>query len=78
LLFIASSKWQVIGYNMQQGWAVTMFEKTLFTPAGLDIYSRSEQGLGEEMEDEIVRQVKALGGEVGQLAEGFFVVKRGD
>jgi len=55
-----------------------MFEKTLFTPAGLDIYCRNAEGLGPVAEEEIVRQVKALGGEVAKLAEGFFVVKRGD
>ena len=42
-LMIASSKWQVLGYG--EGWAITYFAKTLFTPAGIDIYIRAEQGI---------------------------------
>jgi len=86
LLIIASSKWQVLGYDLSpgQGWAVTYFEKTLFTPAGLDIYARAvpgmdgQEGLGEEAVAEIVRRVQALEGEVGELAKSFFAVKHGD
>lgn len=73
---IASSKWQVLGYG--DGWAVTYFEKTLFTPAGLDIYSRDEKGLDPQLLSEILRVTRTLGGEVGKLANGFFEVKRGD
>lgn len=50
---IASSKWQLLGYNPPgedgEEWAVTFFEKTLFTPAGLDIYARMEKGLPEDL-----------------------------
>ena len=46
---IASSHWEVLGYGDGEGgeqWAVTFFAKTLFTPAGIDIYSRKKEGLG--------------------------------
>lgn len=57
---IASSKWQLLGYGPPGAgesaqaedspeWAVTFFEKTLFTPAGLDIYARTEQGLPDDL-----------------------------
>ena len=76
---IASSKWQVLGYDLDEGWAVTYFAKTFFTPAGIDIYSRAaEQGLRSELCREIITKTKALGGQVGKLAESLFEVKRGD
>jgi len=78
LLKIASSKWQVLGYDVQEGWAVTMFEKTLFTPAGLDVYVRHPGALSKERMDEIIRNVQGLGGEAGALANGFFEVSHGD
>jgi hypothetical protein len=73
---IASSKWQVLGYG--EGWAITYFAKTHFTPAGIDIYSRAEQGISSELCEEIMAKTRALGGEVGRLAESLFEVKRGD
>lgn len=75
-LMIASSKWQVLGYG--DGWAVTYFSKTLFTPAGIDIYSRDESGLSKDLFDEVLSKTKDLGGDVGKLAESIFEVKRGD
>lgn len=81
LLIIASSKWQVLGCNTSdaQGnhpWAVTFFEKTLFTPAGLDIYARSAEGVPEHILKEIFEGIKALGGDVAALSETFFEVER--
>lgn len=81
LLFIASSKWQVLGCSTSKAagghpWAVTFFEKTLFTPAGLDIYSRSAEGIPEPLLKEIFEKIKAAGGDVAVLAEAFFEVKR--
>lgn len=75
-LMITWSNWQVLGYG--DGWAVTYFAKTLFTPAGLDIYSRAEEGLPSKLLEEIMEKTRALGGELGSLAKGFFEVKRGD
>ncbi|KAI0930333.1 hypothetical protein AcW1_009056 [Taiwanofungus camphoratus] len=89
-LIIASSRWQVLGcddgrddgtdsttgVDVRPAWALTYFEKTLFTPAGLDIYARSAQGLPEGLLQEIINKAKALGGEVGLLADQFFEVER--
>ena len=41
LTLFARSRWKFLSGSIQQGWAVTQFEKTLFTPAGIDIYCRS-------------------------------------
>ncbi|KAF8701070.1 hypothetical protein RHS03_06575, partial [Rhizoctonia solani] len=73
-LTIATSKWQVLGYDPDQGWAVTYFSKTLFTPPGLDIYVRDPTSINKEIVDEIKEATRKLGGEVGTLAEGFFEV----
>lgn len=54
-LMIASSHWEVLGWGEEQNeggdsasattndWVITYFAKTLFTPAGIDIYSRKAQ-----------------------------------
>ena len=81
LLVIVSSKWQVLGCNTSDAegshpWAVTFFEKTLFTPAGLDIYARSAEGLPEPLLEEIFEKIKAVGGDVATLSETFFEVER--
>lgn len=55
-LMIASSHWQFLGYGEGPdgvGWAVTYFQKTLFTPAGIDVYSRRRDGLTSEMLERI-------------------------
>ncbi|KAL9618683.1 MAG: hypothetical protein Q9160_006650 [Pyrenula sp. 1 TL-2023] len=57
-LVIAGSHWEVLGWGTtateagEVDWAVTYFAKTLFTPAGVDVYQR--------------RAAKAEGGEEGQ------------
>jgi len=81
LLFIATSKWQVLGCNTSDEedshpWAVTFFERTLFTPAGLDIYARSAEGLPRPLLEEIFEKIKAVGGDVAALSETFFEVER--
>lgn len=51
-LKIASSHWEVLGWGVEaesgNKWAVTVFAKTLFTPAGIDIYSQSAKGLAPQ------------------------------
>jgi hypothetical protein len=77
LLKIASSHWQVLGYGEEDGgWAVTFFEKTLFTPAGLDIYARRKGGLSEELLDQIKGEIRAIETpSVKRLAELIFEIK---
>jgi hypothetical protein len=59
LLMIASSQWEILGWGEDaatgSSWVVTYFGKTLFTPAGLDFYSRSKDGLSEG----IITSIKA-------------------
>ncbi len=43
LLKVLKSKWRIIHFDTQNSYAIIFFEKTLFTPAGYDIISRSEK-----------------------------------
>ena len=70
----------MLGWGDLEGgeqWAVTYFAKTLFTPAGIDIYSRNKWGLSKDFVEEIKR---ALGGledeDVRKLAGKVFEVAR--
>lgn len=73
-LKITSSKWQVLGF--QDDVAVTYFAKTLFTPAGIDIYSRSREGVNKEAYESIVQQIKGHGNELEKLALDLFEIER--
>jgi len=86
-LMIASSRWQILGCQCQPldsatpgtstpEWALTYFAKTLFTPAGMDIYARTPEGLPDVLLQAIISKAKALGGEVGNMAHQFFEVER--
>ncbi|KAG9201224.1 hypothetical protein G6514_005953 [Epicoccum nigrum] len=77
-LVIATSKWEVLGYGDEEGgagnsWVVTYFAKTLFTPAGVDFYSRRGQ-LRPETVEAIKEAIKGLGGDVAKLGGQVFEV----
>ena len=58
-------------------WVVTYFAKTLFTPAGIDVYSRGKAGLSKEVLDGIWEALRGLGvEEIERLVEGVFEVPR--
>lgn len=61
---IASGHWEVLGWGdngaADDAWVVTYFAKTLFTPAGVDVYSRRREGLQEE----ILRGIKTALAEI--------------
>ncbi|KAL2047396.1 hypothetical protein N7G274_001417 [Stereocaulon virgatum] len=80
ILMIASSHWEVLGYgDLEAGhqWAVTFFAKTLFTPAGIDIYSRRKEGLGESVLGAIIEALAKVEHEsVRKLAGEIFEVRR--
>lgn len=78
LLQIASSRWQIIGFDPKSQWAVTYFASTLFTPAGIDVYTRTPDGLTPELFEEIKAALKTKGGELEKLADTMFEVKHGD
>lgn len=68
-LKIASSHWEVLGHGEEDGgWVVTFFEKTLFTPAGIDIYARQKGGLSAEL----IERIKA---EMRKIHDPAFVVQ---
>jgi|TARA_R110002003_G_scaffold104_9_gene8255 hypothetical protein len=76
-LMIASSKWEILGYGEEDvtgnSWVVTYFAKTLFTPAGLDFYSRQGRLAPKTVED-IKAGLKGLGGDVEKLAGELFEI----
>lgn len=86
---IASSQWEVLGYGTdivgaapgQQGqtkdWIVTYFSKTLFTPAGIDIYCRNPDGVSEECIENIKAELGNFGDEsLKKLAGEIFAIPR--
>lgn len=77
-LVIATSKWEILGYGDEDGtgnsWVVTYFAKTLFTPAGVDFYSR-KGSLTPQTIESIKAGLAGLGGEVAKLAGEVFEVQ---
>ena len=80
MLMMVSSHWEVLGYGDledEHQWAVTYFSKTLFTPAGIDVYSRKKQGLPEVFLPAVKEALAGIEHEpVQKLAEEIFEVKR--
>lgn len=80
MLMIASSHWEVLGYGdleNEHQWAVTYFAKTLFTPAGIDVYSRKKEGLPAPVLTALKEALAGIEHEpVQKLAEEMFEVKR--
>ncbi|OQD69183.1 hypothetical protein PENPOL_c002G03164 [Penicillium polonicum] len=77
-LMIASSHWECLGFGHTDDddqWMVTYFDKTLFTPAGIDVYSRNKEGLPQATVDEILDALKGLGvKDITDLANSVFQV----
>ena len=83
-LMVASSKWEILGYGeeasgasdhagLANSWVVTYFAKTLFTPAGVDLYSRRGQ-LAPATVEGIKEAIRGLGGDVAKLGGEVFEV----
>ena len=54
---------------------VSYFAKTIFTPVGLDILCKHEEGLSKEMVDEILNALKGAGDDgIQKLAGQMFKV----
>lgn len=78
-LMIASSHWEILSWGEEEGtgnkYVVTMFAKTLFTPAGIDVYSRDRSGVKRETLEGIKgalaevhdESVKKLAGEIFEI-----------
>jgi hypothetical protein len=83
LLMIASSHWEVLGWGEEEGtgnkWVVTMFAKTLFTPAGIDVYAKHRAGLKPETVEGIKRALEGIeDADVKKLAPQVFEIKSDD
>jgi hypothetical protein len=70
LLKIASSHWEVLGWGESEAggkserWVVTWFEKSMFTPEGVDVYCDAKGGISEELYAEVLRSLEALDAKV--------------
>ena len=79
-LMIASSHWEVLGWGEEQNnngnkWAVTAFAKTLFTPAGIDVYSQSRAGvLPETLEAIKAALAQVADQDVQKMAKDIFAI----
>lgn len=75
-LKIASSHWQILGYGDEEGgWMVTYFQKTLFTPAGIDIYARRHGGLSQDLLHRIKDEIRKTNDpKVARLAALIFPI----
>ncbi|KAK0263734.1 hypothetical protein LTR91_008498 [Friedmanniomyces endolithicus] len=82
-LKIAGSHWEVLGWGEEVAtgnkWVVTEFAKTLFTPAGVDVYSQRPEGLQQITLEGIKRALEGTGDEnVKRMAVELFEIKRDD
>lgn len=80
-LAIAGSHWEILGWGEEDSgnkWIVSMFAKTLFTPAGIDVYSLREEGVSGETLEGIKEALQAIEDEgVKKLAGEVFEIQRG-
>jgi len=72
-LKVASSHWEVLGWGERdiggekEMWVVTWFAPSMFTPAGVDLYSSRREGLSEETFRDIMAGLESL--ETKELAD---------
>lgn len=57
LLWLLSSKWDIVYLDREKQIAITHFEKTLFTPEGVDVISKKKELTTEEIQ-EILEVIK--------------------
>ena len=82
-LKIASSHWEVLCWGEEEGtgnkYVVTMFAKTLFTPAGIDIYSKERAGLKAETLEDVRKALREVEDEdIRKMSSEIFEVKIDD
>lgn len=81
-LCIASSHWEILGHGVvgddqANRWMVTYFSKTLFTPAGVDIYSRSGSRLPSETLEGIKGALARIDDlQIQKLVESMFDIEQ--
>lgn len=81
LIRVASAHWELLGWGgegEQDQWMVTFFEKTVFTPEGVNVYSRRPGGTSGEFLDEIQKSlVMTEHPSLERLAAELYEVQRG-
>lgn len=92
LLSLTTAHWEILGWGKTTSsspdeeadeWMCTYFAKTMFTPAGIDFYSRRRGGLSERTVKRLKEElgvVNDLGrregrAEMGRLIQGLFAVR---
>jgi hypothetical protein len=82
-LKIAGSHWEVLGWGEEEGtgnkWVVTMFAKTLFTPAGIDVYSKERTGVKSGTMEDIKKALAEVDDpDVKKMSAEIFQIKVDD
>lgn len=76
-LKVASSHWEILGWGVYEGkeWAVTFFAATVFSPAGIDLYSRTRERMPVGLVDGVKGQLAATeDATLRKLGEDLFQV----
>jgi hypothetical protein len=83
LLKLITSHWEILGHGKDEGaqesneWVVTFFSKTVFTAAGIDIYTRTKANLSDATLNAIKSAMAELcDDEFKSLANSIFEVPR--
>jgi hypothetical protein len=83
MLTLITSNWEILGYGTDtdagepNDWVVTFFCKTLFTPAGIDIYTRRSASLSETALTAVKASLEKLGdGAFTTIVKSMFEVPR--
>jgi hypothetical protein len=81
---VAKSQWEIVGYaeaeKDDQGatWMATYAQKSLFTPAGLNIYARGKEEVPSSTIEDIKKALtEAENQEIRDLVKSFYEVSRG-
>lgn len=78
-LKMITSHWEMIGHGELEGgvqWAVTYFAKTMFTRAGIDVYTKSKGGLPAEVIKALKNTLLVMDEPLKSLAAELFEVNR--
>ena len=82
-LKIAGSHWEILGWGEEEHnnnkWVVITFAKTMFTPAGVDVFSKAREGLSVKTLDDIKSALSRVDdSDVQRMAKDIFEIKSDD
>jgi hypothetical protein len=79
-LKFVTSNWQILGFGELEEcghWVVVFAQKSLLSPAVINVYTRRKDGLDEEKLRELKRRLRCLGdGKWGDLVENMYYIKQ--